>query len=133
MEGLDDCFCMGANRGSPGLEIILCVGKILSMVLRHMRGYHDRILLTVGLSRMDSHPVPVEEYFHGIAGHTDADRFSNQVIWNRHNCLIRQLRYNQEELSDPTRETVHRNWQGAAARILFHYGYKHRGGSLPAF
>ena len=79
----DDFFCIGADRRSPGLEIILRVGKILPMVLRHMGGYHDRVPLTAGLSWMDSHPVPVEEYFHRIARHTDADRFSNQVIWDR--------------------------------------------------
>ena len=67
----------------PGLEIIFRVGKILPMVLRHMRGYHDRIPLAAGLSWMDSHPVPVEEYFHCIARYTDADRFPNQVIWDR--------------------------------------------------
>ena len=53
------------------------------MVLRHMRGYHDRVPLTAGLSWMDSHPVSVEEYFHCIARNTDADRFPNQVIWDR--------------------------------------------------
>ena len=57
--------------------------KILPMVLRHMRGYHDRIPLTADLSWMDSHPVPVEEYFHCIVRHTDADRFPDQIIGNR--------------------------------------------------
>lgn len=79
----DDFFCIGADRRSPGLEIILCVSKILPMVLRHMRGYHDRIPLTADLSWMDSHPVPVEEYFHCIVRHTDADRFPDQIIGNR--------------------------------------------------
>ena len=79
----DNFFCIGADRGSPGLEIILRVGKILPMVLRHMRGYHKRIPLTAGLSWMDSHPVPMEEYLHCIARYTDADRFPNQVIWDR--------------------------------------------------
>lgn len=82
-EEADDFFCIGADRGSPGLEIIFRVRKILPMVLRHMRGYHDRVPLTAGLSWMDSHPVPVEEYFQCIARDTDADRFPDQIIGDR--------------------------------------------------
>ena len=33
-EEADDFFCIGADRGCPGLEIIFRVGKILPMVLR---------------------------------------------------------------------------------------------------
>ena len=45
-EEADVLFCIGADRGCPGLEIIFRVGKILPMVLWHMRGYHDRVPLT---------------------------------------------------------------------------------------
>lgn len=48
----------------------------------------------------------------------------------RNTCLIRQLRYNQKELSDPTRETIYKDWQGTAARIHCPHSYKHLDGFL---
>ena len=85
-----------AEYSSPGLEIIFRVRKILPMVLRHMRGYHDRVPLTAGLSWMDSHPVPVEEYFQCIARDTDADRFPDQIMiitvrWSRLSSKVRAI------------------------------------------
>ena len=80
---------LGADRGGPGLEIILGIGKILPMVLRHMRSYHDWIPLTADLSWMDSYPVSVKKYLHCIACYANADGFADQVHTEPNTCLIR--------------------------------------------
>ena len=107
-EEADNFFCIDAERGGPGLEIILRIGKTLPMFLRHMRGYHDQIPLAATSLGWTATSFPWKNTS-TVLRVTRTLTDSPIRYMEQNTCLIRPLRYNQEELSDPTRETVHRD------------------------